>query len=344
MARRGVALIGVGMVSSVYASALADLSKTIRLTGVLGRGPESARAFLAAHPAFEDAKTYSDLNEIAADPEVDFAILATPPNARLEPVEVLARAGKHILMEKPVERTLPAARTLCEICEAAGVAFGVTLQHRARPVVAELRGRLGSFGALRAVEISVPWWRPQSYYDAPGRGSYARDGGGVLINQAIHTLDLALTFAGPVREVRALSATSAFHAMESEDFVVAGLMFEGGVPGSLFATTAAYPGRGEVIRLYYEAASVELASNQVQLDWLDGRREVLGAQAATGAGADPMAFTSDWHRTLIADFDEALTQDRAPMIPARSALPVHGLIAAIETAAKQGDTAIPERD
>jgi len=187
-----------------------------------------------------------------------------------------------------------------------------------------------------AVEVNVPWWRPQSYYDEPGRGTYDRDGGGVLISQAIHTLDLMLSLTGAVAEVTAMCSTTSTHEMESEDFVVAGLAFANGAVGQVFASTASFPGRGETITLHGSEGTARLEAGVVQLEWRDGRSETIGEAAASGAGADPMAFTSDWHQTVIEDFAEAITDDRAPMITGWDALQVHALISAIEAAGRTG--------
>lgn len=341
----GVAMIGLGMVSPTYAAALADLSDRLTLRGVLARRPESAARWMERHPGLT-TRAYASAAEIAADPDVAFVILATPPNAREAFVETLAAAGKPILMEKPVERTLDAAERLCEIAESHGVAFGVMLNHRARPAAKALGARIagGDLGALLTVEVSIPWWRPQSYYDEPGRGAYARDGGGVLISQAIHTLDLMLSFAGPVAETIAFLATSGFHRMEAEDFVSAGLRFRSGAIGSIFATTASYPGRGETITLGFEKATARLDTNMLTLDWLDGRSETVGEATASGSGADPMAFTSDWHRDMIADFADALAEGRPPRVTAREALGVHRLIAALEESGRSGRHVVLRED
>lgn len=336
----GTALIGLGMVSGVYADALARLSGSLSLCGVLANSAQSQAAFLEKHKATLPAgcKSYGSVAEIAADPDVDFVIVTTPPNARRDIVKTLAEAGKHVLMEKPVERTLAAAIEICDIAEANDIALGIMLQHRARPAAADLREVLaaGEVGDLLTVEVSVPWWRDQSYYDEPGRGSYERDGGGVLISQAIHTLDLMLSLTGPVAEVTALTATSAFHNMESEDFVSAGMRFQNGAIGSLFATTASYPGGAESITLNCRNASLRLVSNELTINWLDGRTETRGQSATTGGGADPMAFSSDWHMSVIQDFADSLGAGRPPMVPGRTALEVHKLIEAIEKSGKSG--------
>nr|MBX2823152.1 Gfo/Idh/MocA family oxidoreductase [Gammaproteobacteria bacterium] len=302
-----VALIGLGMVSATYVDALAKTISPTRLKGVLSSREETAQRFLDTH--YEDSAEprpiiYRDVAAIAADPEIDFVLLTTPPDAREELLTTLVQAGKPVLMEKPVERSLESATRLCEICEAREIPLGIMLQHRARPSAQELLAMVqqDATGPLQAVEISVPWWREQAYYDEPGRGSYARDGGGVMISQAIHTLDLALQYAGPVVDVMALTATTGFHTMEAEDFVSAGLRFASGAVGSVFSSTASYPGRTETIVLHFARVSATLESSLLILNWQDGRQETLGTAVASGAGANPMAFTSDWHRFMIENF------------------------------------------
>lgn len=329
-----IALIGLGMVTKTYADAIANSNK-VTLGPVFARRAESRAAFLSAHPEL-NATEATSVEDIANDPSVDFVILTTPPNGRQEIVATLAKAGKPILMEKPVERTLENATALVELCEAANVPLGIVLQHRARPVAADLDARMDTLGPLVAAEVNVPWWRPQAYYDEPGRGTYERDGGGVLISQAIHTLDLMLTLTGPVHKVTAMTATTDFHDMESEDFVTAGLCFDNGAFGQLFATTASFPGTGETITLHCKHGSARLDAGVLKLDYQDGRSETIGEATTSGAGADPMAFTSDWHRFVIEDFAEALEQGRPPLVPGRSALDVHRLITAIEHSGRIG--------
>lgn len=327
------ALIGLGMVSKTYADLFRN-SDRVRLASVAARSARSCEAFLAAN---SDLGAHAaDIDEIARDPAIDFAILTTPPNARADIVSRLSAAGKPILMEKPVERTLAAATELVDMCEARAVPLGIVLQHRARPVVSDLRREMARLGQLLAAEVNVPWWRPQSYYDEPGRGSYARDGGGVLISQAIHTLDLMLSLTGPVQDVTALTATTGFHRMEAEDFVCAGLRFANGAVGQVFATTASFPGRGETISLHFAGGSARLEAGMLRIDRQDGTSETIGQAAASGAGADPMAFTSDWHRAIVEDFADAVAEARPPLVPGREALTVHRLIAALEKSGKTG--------
>lgn len=326
-------LIGVGMVAQTHASAFADSDK-VNLYGVMASRAQRATAFASTYAEQHDQpvpKVFETVEDIAADPQVDFVCICTPPNARLPLVEVLADAGKPILMEKPIERTAQAAEAIVTRCEDAGVPLGIVLQHRTREssqLLAELLVE-GVLGDLSLIEISVPWWRPQGYYDEPGRGSYARDGGGVMISQAIHTLDLALMLAGPVQKVQALASTTKLHQMESEDVVTAGMIFENGAVGNFYGTTASYPGGSESITLHGTKASATLKDGQLLLNWQDGLSEILGTAAGTGGGANPMAFTHDWHQAILEDFADAIDQSRAPIASGRDALQVHTLIKAL---------------
>ncbi|NNL72814.1 MAG: Gfo/Idh/MocA family oxidoreductase [Silicimonas sp.] len=328
-------LIGLGMVANTYGAAFRN-SKTVALARVFAPSPESRARF---QERFADlgARTCESLQDMADDPRIDFVVVATPPNARIDTVHVLAGASKPILMEKPIERTLKAATVIVDYCEAKGLPFGIMLQHRARPIVSDMKQQLAELGPIIAVEVNVPWWRPQSYYDEPGRGSYQRDGGGVLICQAIHALDLMLSLTGPVEEVTAMCATTGFHRMEAEDFVVAGLLFENGAVGQLFATTASYPGQGETLTIHCKHGTARLAAGKLYIDLADGKSRELGQSTTSGSGADPMAFTSDWHQAVIEEFADALAENREPSITGRAALKVHHLIDAIEKAGASGE-------
>lgn len=324
------------MVSATYVDAIAKSDGRFTLASVAANRPDSAANFIAKHGLDAKAETAATMVD---DPSLDFIMLVTPPNARLEIIKACAAAGKPVLMEKPVERNLQAATELVDLCEAANVPLGIMFQHRARPSAQAMRRLLErrETGPLHAVEISVPWWREQAYYDEPGRGTYARDGGGVLISQAIHTLDLALQFTGLPATVQAMTATTGFHAMEAEDFVSAGIKFDNGAVGHVFASTASHPGRAEEIILHYAKVTVRLQSNQLEItDQETGYTDTVGASTTTGAGADPMAFTSDWHRFMMENFADHLEKGAALHAPGRSALDVHRLIAAIEQSGREG--------
>ena len=334
-----VALIGLGMVAQTHLRAVRDLAPLVQLRGVLATTPDKAKRFAAgaAEDGVHGVKAYANLHELLTDDGLDFAILLTPPNARQAIVEALCSAGLPILMEKPVERDLAAATALVETCERAGNPLGIVFQHRFRSVSEMLRKRLaeGALGELGLVEVTVPWWREQSYYDEPGRGTYARDGGGVLISQAIHTLDLMGALVGDVVRVQAMARKTRFHDMEAEDFVTAGLTFASGAVGSLQASTAQYPGDAEFIIVHGEKGVARLGAGQLVLEWRDGTEERFGEQGTTGGGADPMAFTHAWHQSVVEDFAHAVLDKRPPRVTGREALRVHRLIEALIASSKQ---------
>ncbi len=332
--RIGLAVIGLGMAATPHALALKDLEDKIEVRGCYARSHDTRKAFCETH-GFLEAK---DVQALAQDPSVDAVLLITPPNARLDLIRLFAGHKKHILTEKPLERTTPAAEEIVNLCAASGVSLGVVFQHRFRAAsetLAELLAN-GTLGTIRMVRAEVPWWRDQSYYDEPGRGSYARDGGGVLISQAIHTLDLMLSMTGPVASVQAQCATTSFHQMEAEDFACGGIEFESGAVGSIFASTASFPGDTESLTIECDNCAVLLKAGVLTINWRDGRVEKIGEEATTGGGADPMAFPYDWHRSLIADFAQSITDDRPPRTTGREALKVHRLITAIETSSREG--------
>lgn len=337
------ALIGLGMVADTQVNAIASLQGRVHLKGVFARGQQAAREYASKAESLCGylPEVYPSIEAVAEDAELDFVIIATPPNARLELVRLFAAEKMPILMEKPIERSTRAAQEIVEICEASSIPLGMVFQHRARAVSIKLQGfvQSGVLGKLGMADIAAPLWRGQSYYDEPGRGSYERDGGGVLLSQAIHTLDLMLSLTGDVTEVQAMSRTTRFHTMESEDFVTAGLSFENGAVGTLLATTANYPGGSECITLHFDHAVAKLGRDTLDVYWRDGRHETFdetdSAASSMQGSASPMAFTSNWHAGVIADFADAITQQRPPMVTGREALKVHRLIEALVASSDQ---------
>ena len=330
-------LVGIGMVADTHVEAIASLHGIVDLKGVFARGQQAAQdyAIKAESICGYPCEVYPSIEAVANDPALDFVIIATPPNARLGLVRLFAEAKRPILLEKPIERTARAAVEIVEICEASGTPLGMVFQHRARAVSIQLQRMIqsGVLGELCIADIAVPLWRDQSYYDELGRGTYERDGGGVLLSQAIHTLDLMLSLTGDVTEVQAMSRTTSVHQMESEDFVTAGLTFKNGAVGTLLATTANYPGGAECITLHFEHAVAKLGRDELVILWRDGREQTFSdsnhESEDTSGKQSPMAFTSGWHAGVIADFADAIHQKKAPMVTGREGLKVHRLIEAL---------------
>lgn len=327
-------LVGAGMVADMHAAAIKATEGRIKLAAVLTRRKETAGAFAAKH---EIETVWTALEQAAQADDIDFVVLTTPPNARLEFAE-FAKRGIPMLAEKPVARNLSEARQFVAAFDAAKVPLGIVLQHRMRSAAKVLSTYIasGQLGSIASAELRVPWWRDQSYYDAPGRGDYARDGGGVLITQAIHSLDLLLQFCGPVETVQAMTATTSLHKLEAEDFAGAVLQFRSGAIGTVMASVTHYPGDAEEIVLNGTRGSAKLASDQLHIALHSGETKDFGADAATGGGADPMAFSHVWHQAVIEDFAEAVRYNRPPAITGQSALAVHALIEAINQSADTG--------
>lgn len=338
--KHGTALIGLGLAVEPHARSLAELSDQVDVRWAMSRSPGRCAAFARRHPW----PTTTALDGVLSDPEVQSVLILTPPPSHLELARKAAAAGKHVLVEKPLALTSGDALALCETVDGAGLRLGVVLQHRFRASTLKLEQALtsGALGRVEAASVTIPWWRPQSYYDEPGRGTLARDGGGVLMTQAIHTLDVFRALTGPVRSVCGLAATTGLHRMETEDFAGAIMELAGGGVATLVATTAAFPGGHEEIRLMCRNGTALLQGNALAIEWLDGRRETIAGDAGTGGGADPMAFSHGPHRALIRDFIEACEKGRSPKVSGADAVATQLLIDAIlESARRRAWVSVP---
>lgn len=340
-----LAVFGVGLAWAPHRESLRALADRVDVVWLVGQGIERVRE-QAVH--FPGARVTVSIADVLADAGVQAALVLTPPATHRGIVTQLAARGIHMLLEKPLALDTPDAQALVDDCERAGVTLGVVLQHRVRPAARRLKALLDAqaLGRLTRAAVDIRWWRPQSYYDMPGRGTLARDGGGVLMTQAIHTLDLFLHVAGPVVELAAFATTSAAHRMECEDVVTASGCLQDSALFSLHATTAAYPGFAERIDLSGTLGTASLTGGELVVQWCDGREERCGEQAALGAGADPMAFGHAAHQALLEDFVGAVQSGLAPAASGRSALAVHRLIDALMApSASRGFVALqPLRD
>lgn len=334
-----IAIVGLGMAVTPHAKGLVDLADEVEVAHAFSPSAERRKAFgeRFSFPLCDS------LDTILADDTVDAVAVFTPANTHRDIALQCAAAGKHVLMEKPLDITTARAVELVEGCRAAGVTLGVVLQHRFRPAGRKLAEILatGDLGRIVGCSTVIRLWRPQGYYDEPGRGSFARDGGGVLISQGIHTLDLMLSLAGPINEVVGYATTTPVHRMETEDMVCAAAKFENGAFGTIDATTAAYPGFPERIEIACEKGTAALAGTSLVVQFQDGRRvEIAPDESAGGTGADPMAFPHDYHRSVMADFVESIRTGREPKVTGEEALKVHRLIDAL---IKAGSSSGPVR-
>jgi predicted dehydrogenase len=322
--RIGVAIVGLGPASQPHASSLLELSDRADVRWAVGRSRERLEAFAARYPF----PVTTDLEAAINDPAVEAVIVLTPPNAHLEVVERCFRASRHVLVEKPLEVSWRRAEQLVAAGRRAQRRLGVVLQHRFRKGAVRLRALIeaGELGDIEMASVAVPWWRPQSYYDEPGRGTLARDGGGVLLTQAIHAVDLFRSLVGVSAVEAAQVTTTGLHRMETEDYVAALLRLGNGAPATLMTTTAFYPGTPEAIEIVGRHGTARLAGGGLHVAWLDGREERIEGETRTGGGANIMDFPIDAHRSLIADFLEAVRHDRDPIVTGEEALATQHLI------------------
>lgn len=324
----GVGIIGLGLAVKPHALALRELEAAGRVRVLGGFAPSAERraAFAAAWgwPVFDDAAA------LLAAPGLGLLVILTPPRTHLPLAEQAFAAGCDVLVEKPVEWDAARAAALVQAASRAGRTAAVVFQHRFRPAALRLKAALdaGSLGRILSASASIRWWRDAAYFATPGRGMKARDGGGVLLTQAIHTLDLLLHLAGPVESVMGVARRSGLRATDTEDVAAAALRFASGAIGAVDATTVARPGFPERIEIAGTQGCAVLAAGRLDLHVAGAPAEVIDHGSAGGGGADPMAFDHGPHRAMITEVLDAIAQRRAPANAAATGLPVQRLIEA----------------
>lgn len=333
------------MIAGVHAQAI-NATAGARLVGVVSRAPEKGPAFAAKHGAPVVTTT---VEEMVARSDVDVVCITTPSGAHLDPALIAIRAGKHVVVEKPVETTPARADQLIQAAREAGVKLAPIFQNRfsagARTVKAALDA--GRFGRLVSAGCYVKWFRTEEYYrGSPWKGTLALDGGGAVMNQAIHGVDLLQWFAGLPEEVAAFATRRVHTGIEAEDTAVAVLRFPGGALGTIEATTAAWPGWSLRIELCGELGSARLEDGVITA-WKF--REELPEDAAIreagssglGSGAsNPAGISIEGHRRQIEDLVGAVRQGRPLTIEGPEARKAVALICALY---QSGETGRPVR-
>ncbi len=340
-------IIGAGVAGRYHAQAIAQ-TPGAQLVAVCAGHPERAAALASAF----GASVEPDVEALLARDDIDAVCLCTPSGQHAAQGIAAARAGKHVLVEKPLAITLADADALIDACRVAGVHLGVALQRRTDPDFRAARDAIasGALGRMILGAITVPYLRTQDYYDsAAWRGTWALDGGGALMNQGIHLVDLLLWLMGDeVVDVYAHSATLA-HAIEVEDCVSATVRFAGGALGSIAATTAVAPGFPHRVEVYGTHGGLQIEGEAI-VRWetahpspSDLQRIVTGGagQQAAGSGAHPTGISAVGHTRIVHDFVAAIRDQRAPLVTGEEARRALAVVLAVYESARTGQPAHP---
>lgn len=338
----GFGIIGCGMISRFHARAIGDI-RGAKLVTCFDNIPQAADKL-----AEETGCTaYHDLKDMLADPAVDVVTIGTPSGAHMEPAIAAARAGKHVIVEKPLEVTLRRCDRIIAECEKAGVTLSTIFPSRFHDSSVELRKAMdqGRFGRLTVGDAIVKWYRPQSYYDSGAwRGTWALDGGGALMNQAIHSVDLLIWLMGAPVEVRARFGLLAHERIEVEDVAQATLEFENGAIGMIEASTAIYPGYLKHIEIHgSEGSAITEEEDIVKWDFAKKRKAdekihaaMAGRKSGGGGAADPAAIGHHGHTRQFQDVLNAIKKGTKPLVDGIEGRRSVELILAIYKAAETG--------
>jgi predicted dehydrogenase len=320
----GLAVVGLGSALAPHAKAILDLSNRAHVVHAVARSADRRRHVEEQY----GFSTSGDLAAAIADPRVDAVMILTPTNTHLEIAQAAFAAGKHVLCEKPLDTTLERAERLVEAGRRADRRLAMMLQLRFRAASQRLKSllRTDALGEVQAATMTVPWWRPQSYYDEPGRGVKERDGGGVLLIQAIHTLDLFRWCVGISSVESAIARTTSLHRMETEDYATALVRLGNGAPGTIVATVAAFPGSPEQIMIIGSKGIARMDGSNLRVSFLDGTEDVVQDTGGSGSGSGFMTFSHEPHKAVISDFLDAIEQGRDPAIPGEEALATQSVI------------------
>ncbi len=332
------------MIANFHARALRDCPLT-QLVACYSRDAARGEKFASEY----GCTPYASLQAMLQDPNIDAVSICSASGAHLNPAVEAAKAGKHVMVEKPLEVTAARCDQIIAACHDSGVRLGVTFQsrfHRSSQLLKEAIQQ-GRFGRITLADAYVKWFRSQEYYDSGAwRGTWELDGGGALMNQAIHSVDLLLWLMGPVASVSARIDTATHERIEVEDVAVATLKFRSGALGVIEATTTAFPGALKRIEICGNKGSVVLEEEDLkQWQFADEqpsdeliRQEMQGRTTTGGGAGDPAAIGHHGHCQVFQDFAEAVRETRAPLIDGSEGRHSVELIEAIYRSARENRT------
>jgi len=330
------------MIADFHAKAIQAM-RGGRLIACYSRRREAVEGFAAKY----DCRPYYDYEALLADREVEIVTVCAPSGAHVEYALPAIKAKKHVIVEKPLDITLARCDKMIEAARRARVRLGAIFPSRfveasqlAKKAIAE-----GRLGRVTLADAYVKWWRTQGYYDSGAwRGTWELDGGGALMNQSIHAIDLLQWLAGPVKAISAVTGILAHKRIEVEDTAVAALEFKGGALGTIEGTTSAWPGFLKRIEISGTAGTIMLEEDNI-VTWKfaeeraeddEIRRRLGGKDTVGGGAADPKAIRFDKHQYNFEAFVQALDEGRAPELDGREGRKAVEIILAVYKAAKSG--------
>jgi predicted dehydrogenase len=330
-----IGIAGTGAIANLHAKVYKSIGFTVR--ACTDNWEPSGRTF-AERNGVEFLPTLEDICRL---PDVDIIDVCTFPDFRLEPVELGAKYGKHVQVQKPMAIDLDAARRMIDTAKKAGIVLGVVSQHRFDDASQFLIKAIadGRLGKLLQLDAYVKWFRTAEYYSRPIKGSWATEGGGALMNQAIHQCDLLRWFGGPLSEVFAMWNIGALHKIESEDMVSAVMRYASGAIGVIQAATAFAPGYPERVEIHGTKGSAVITGDKLTTwDVADdaGEPAPVATQSASGA-SDPMAISLEPFERQFKDFADAIRTGRKPRIGGEEGYQALEVVDAIYRSCRSGD-------
>ncbi|EAX48567.1 oxidoreductase domain protein [Thermosinus carboxydivorans Nor1] len=331
----GVAIIGAGMIANIHVTALQEIPGA-RITGVWSRNAEATAKFAAKH----GIKAFKSYEDVLADAKTDIISLCLPPGLHVDFGLQAAAAGKHLIVEKPMDIDAAKARRLIEVYRAKNLVLSVIFQNRFTPAAQRVKAALdaGLLGRLILGDAYVKWYRSPEYYaNGAWRGTWNIEGGGALINQAIHTIDLLQWFMGGVKSVSGMIKTS-IHKIETEDLGVAAVEYHNGALGVIEGSTAITPGYKERIEIHGTKGSFILEGGIVKEWKVEGCREedYIDTQPISYGATNSPAISSVNHKAQMLDILRAVEQGKDPLVTGEEGLKSLEIVLGIYESSRKG--------
>lgn len=345
MSKLRFALVGCGVIHKTHIRSIQALRDDAELVAVCDEIEERARTTAETH----GVRAFTDLGAMLREAEFDVLNVCTPSGLHARHGVQAAEAGKHLIVEKPIDVTLAAADSLIAACRGNNVKLEVISQQRYTEGIQQLHRWLaeGRLGRICYGEATIKWYRTQQYYDSGDwRGTWALDGGGALMNQGVHYADQLRWAMGPVRSVSATMATLGHERIEVEDVVSATIEFENGAVGALTASTDCYPGYGTTLEVYGTKGTVKIESGKIKhaqfvKEEENEETDLAGGDAAAAGGSqgasDPTAITLGGHVAQFKDLVDAVREDRETFVNGEEGRKALELVVGIYQSARTGE-------